>query len=306
MAPAVMSAVWYAQMQLYLAKKAIPASQLRICWLSWWGTVAVAILVALLKVARYEAIPVVLGIVIVYLRTEGSGKSIFFSLKWGAVSAVGILALFSAFALLRGFEAFGSLMGYGPASFNHMTAMLEGRLQYGNQGSYTLGFLNHIPLMSRVFEHGLVTNFDNAIAFQQEFDRTEAAGLNHSLIWVTAPGYWYSDIGYWTILFLFFCGIVFGLSWKAFNDQRAWGSVMYPFLASTLLLWPTTPFMTRANLPTTVIAAVLLTVWNMLPIWKRKATLPSEERRPSGRSGERRVRSSRSGKERRRVAKTDG
>ncbi len=261
----------YTQMRLYQCERAVKPMVLLACKSLWWATFALAIMTALLKLARYEAIPVVLSFMIIWLRTRASGRPAAFAIGWGAVGLGGVLTLFSLVALVRGAEAFQSLMGYGPASFNHLAAVLSGRLQYKGTiepGVYTLNFINNLPFIHRLTDAQFF-NFDAAADFKNEFDVAAGAGLNRHLIWITAFGYYFVDMGWWSLLLHFVAGVFTGVCWKSFNSQKAWGSVMYPFLASTMLLWPTGAMLTRPPLTISVLSALLLMAWDRLPLWKQ-------------------------------------
>jgi hypothetical protein len=183
----------YTQMRLYQCERAVKPMTLLACKSLWWAVFGLAIMTALLKLARYEAIPVVLSFMIIYLRTRASGRPASYSIRWGAIGLGGVLVLFSLVALVRGAEAFESLMGYGPASFNHLAAVLSGKLQYKGTiepGVYTLNFINNLPFIHRLTDSQFF-NFDAAQDFKNEFDVAAAAGLNRHLIWITAFGYYF-------------------------------------------------------------------------------------------------------------------
>ena len=275
MSPFVLSILNYTQVRIYQCERALQRQQLRICRIVWWATFCVAIATALVKLARYEAIPIVLSWLIIALRTRGSGYSAWYSIRGGLLGGVVILGLFSLFAALRGAEAFQSLMGYGPASFNHLAALLSGRLQLMGGGTHTFAFIDHLPFMHRISDVQILP-YDLADEFKSEFPLTRAAGLNSQLIWVTAYGYYYADWGYGALVVTSIIGLVTAISWKSFNFQRAWGCVMYPWLASLTLLSMTSGQITQGGLPIMVIMGLLLEGWDRLPMWQHNVSMPSK------------------------------
>lgn len=265
--PLLTAVTWWAAMRLHLLRGSLHRNVWRNLRYMIYACVALGTMVALFKMARYEVMPLYLGLIIIKARQAGSGKSAWFFLGVGMGAIAFISVLFVVFALFRGQDLLLTLAGYGPASFNHLAAVLDGRIQYPSDGIYTIGFLDSLPLMKRFTGSTELTA--SALQFLKEFDLTHSAGMNGAMIWITAWGYYYVDLGWGVLPFAFATGCISQLAWNAFNRGNAIGLVLYPFFASALLLWSTFYVMCRPQTPIIVFAAVALLAWERLIDWRK-------------------------------------
>jgi hypothetical protein len=267
--PMLMGMVWWAQLRYFSDRRSWrPLHRKLLFWMILSGFF-ICIFLALIKLARYEAIPLVLGSLMILMRTYGSGRSAWYFVSRGALGAFGIIFLFALMGIVRGVNPFENLMGYGPASFNHLSVMLEGKLRYNPGGTYTIGFLGTVPVLHHYVDTGTLLDLPSSKdAFQQQFDLSRAAGLNGALIWVTAFGYYFVDLGYWVFAWCFGTGLLMGLAWNSFNKQKPLGMVMYPLLAACALLWSTFNYLTRPPTITLFFVALFLIFWEKLPMWR--------------------------------------
>lgn len=270
--PFLGAVVWWSMMRYYTMRPALTPQGRRKVVALIAACVAVGTLIAIFKVARYELMPLYLGIIIVRLRQIGSGKSAWFFLSIGLLAVTFIVALFAVFSLVRGQDVVVNLIGYGPTSFNHLAALLDGRLQYVSTGNYTVSFLSEIPFLRRFIPAGPAP--ESLLLFEREFQLTRASGLNGALIWVTSWGYYYVDLGVGVFLFAFILGILSQLSWNGFNRQNVFGLAIYPLFAVSIILWITSNFLTRKQTTVVVLTAVILWIWEKSVDWRTRGSAP--------------------------------
>jgi len=209
-------------------------------------SIFLAVVIAVVKVARYEIMPLLAGCLIVYLifsaRSGVMSVQRFFGIGVGACIAVALI--FMAFSAIRGhtsdFEMQRSLYGYGPTAFNHLVAVLDGRLVFpaAHTGTYTFAWVSNPPFVYQFLNtqewFGLP---DTREVFNGEFEATRAAGLQSAYNWITGPGYYLMDWGDWYYIFMVVLGGISCLLWKLALRGATSGLILYPFMAGTILLW---------------------------------------------------------------------
>jgi hypothetical protein len=245
------------------------------------GSLLVAVLISVLKVARYEVIPLLVGSLIVYLVISARRGTLDVKklTTIGISSLAAVVAIFIAFSLLRGHNSQGveqNLYGYGPTAVNHLAAVIDGRLHfpYGGSGTYTFEFLSRAPLLYKFINFQELLGLpDPFTVFQSEFDATRQAGLNAAYNWVTAFGYYYMDLGPWYYPFFVLMGAISCIFWKQALKGQTLGLIMYPFMAGTILLWMTSNAFTRGQLMTYMMMVVGLGLYDMLFSSRRRNDL---------------------------------
>ena len=210
------------------------------------ASIFLAAAIAVIKVARYEVMPLLAGCLIVYLifsaRSGVMSVKRFIGIGVGATIAVTLI--FMAFSAIRGHttdsEMNRSLYGYGPTSFNHLVAVLDGRLVFpeAHTGTYTFAWVSNPPFIYQFVDtqawFGLPDAHD---VFNGEFDATRAAGLQSAYNWITGPGYYLMDWGDWYYVFMVVLGGISCILWKLALRGETAGLILYPFMAGTILLW---------------------------------------------------------------------
>jgi len=207
--------------------------------------VVVTVLIAIAKVARYEMMPVLISLALVYALHLAKTKRITNGvlLSYLLIGFVGLVGVFSLFSVMRGFveveDVIGTLIGYGPASYNHLVALLSGEMvmTHGGTGVYAFPFLGHVPLLESMFKITDKLGLPSAeMAFLAEFIDTEYAGLNRGYIWVTFYGYVFSDLGYWVFLFMFALGVAAASLFRDFVGGGGFGGLLYPLIFVGMVL----------------------------------------------------------------------
>lgn len=197
----------------------------------------------LLLVARSVLLPALFGALLIPLAYQAQNDSLTSGrLLWRSfLAGVGALGIFAVFAFARGFDTahalMGNLIGYGPASINHLAALLDGRFDTGALDEYlrlqNFGFIYHFPLASRLSD--AAPNGLKALA--SAFTQSARAGLNGSYIWMTAFGELWAGIRWWTFPYLLVVGFLFSWSWHGFRQQRTFSTVLYCWLAFGVLFY---------------------------------------------------------------------
>ena len=131
---------------------------------------------------------------------------------------------------------FSSLIGYTIASYNRLAAILNGSLHYpfGGQGVY----LSSLAIHTRLLPFSYILNPPDFLeVWGSEFAAVSQAGLDGRLIWSGTFGYIYSDLGWFSFLFLFGYGTVYGVVWNWMKSGKILGVVLYPYFGFCILFW---------------------------------------------------------------------
>lgn len=238
-----------------------------------WISFIFALVTALMKVARYDLMPGLLGFILVYIvfryRYTGIQLRRYVSLLMQA--GLVLLSLFLLMSWLRGnstqSDMVNNVMGYTVASYNRLAAVLSGEIQYpySGSGTYTLRFLDHIPLLHRWIDTGAMFNMPDSVdVWISEFQSVYQAGLDGSYIWASAFGYVYADIGLFALIYFFILGVLAGWLWRSILNSRSIGVVVYPWFAFSILFWFGSNFVAYPRLVTFTAAGVLLHAYEWL------------------------------------------
>lgn len=182
------------------------------------------------------------GFLILFLvRVASTGRlNVGFLLRIMIAAVLGAALMFLGFAFLRGStnldSEIGSLGGYTVASYNRLAAVVNGQLHYpfAGRGIYLSGVAVH----SRVLPfNSLLNPPDYLEVWGSEFGAVEHAGLDGSLIWSGAFGYIFSDLGWYSVIWVFGYGILYGLVWKAIKCESIFGAILYPYFGACILFW---------------------------------------------------------------------
>lgn len=206
----------------------------------------VGIVTCVATVSRTDLMPIILGLLVVYLfrKTRGENVSIARLLSVGFAAGTGVVGTFLLLSFLRGALALrlliASLLGYTIVSYNRTTALLTGVMHYAYEGRgvYLSRYLLSDDKVNSVFH--LIDRFGWPAPFalwQTEFSSTMAAGLNPAYIWSGAFGYVYSDLGWWTPIYVCATGLCAGWLWAHFTAGKTSGLILYPWVAFTVLTW---------------------------------------------------------------------
>jgi hypothetical protein len=198
------------------------------------------------RVDRAQLMPLIIGMIAVYIyfKTRDSGASALrlSVMAFGAVIAVlGIFIMLSVSRGIQGVDSLlASLLGYTVVSYNRMAALMSGSMHYGFQSSgvYVLPFLSQSGGLNSIVPFSSVFGWPTARdLWRSEFISTAQAGLNPGFIWSGAFGYLFSDLGWYTVVYLFFYGLFCGYCWVKFKNATTFGVVTYPWVIFSVLFW---------------------------------------------------------------------
>lgn len=232
-----------------------------------------AMLTALMKAARYDLMPGVVGLLVVFsLFAQGGRKFSALKLaKSGLLLVLITILVFSVLAYFRGATdklKFAEVaMGYSIASYNRLSAVLSGEivLPYGGTGTYTFRFLSHIPLLHDVIDLREALEMPEATdVLKSEFPAVEAANLSRDYIWLGTFGYILSDIGFWVFPYVFFIGAFTAWAWRAFRMGSAFGIVLFPWTAFCILFWFGSNFFPYPRLVTFLFTATMILIYEFV------------------------------------------
>jgi hypothetical protein len=217
---------------------------------------ALGILIGVATVNRANLMPIILGIIIVYVfpRTRTTNAKIVRLALTAAMGAAGTVGTFLFLSFLRGALGLNllvtGLLGYTIVSYNRMTALLTGVMHYAYEGRgvYLNPFLLSDEKVNYLFHLAYRFGWPTSLAlWQTEFSSTTAAGLNPAFIWAGACGYVYSDIGWAAPLYWCVIGVIAGCLWAKFSAGKSVGLVLYPWVAFSILMWCGPNFIFRTN-----------------------------------------------------------
>jgi hypothetical protein len=238
-APVVLTAVlWWSFFRSHELKLA-PVSKFIFNLICAIGAL-VGIITCVVTVDRTSMMPLIAGLFIIYVYWKAQVKNVSLRklLFMGTASMLSLVGGFLALSFLRGALVLRllliSLLGYSIVSYNRLAALLAGIMHYAyaGRGVYLATVLEEKTGLQSFF--GWPNTLD---LWRSEFSSTFTAGLNSFFIWSGAFGYLYSDIGWWTLLYLFLIGILAGWLWRRFRSGLLSGLILYPWMGFSILFW---------------------------------------------------------------------
>jgi hypothetical protein len=229
-------------------------------------------------VSRNLLMLVVCGLAILYvlrrtLKPVGWGP-IF---KSGIAFAICVILLFFGFSFLRGTSSWDDqvrgLTGYTAASYNRLAAIVNGSMRYpfGGHGVYLSSFVSYSHALNRIIPLDRIMNWPEYIeVWGSEFGAVDRAGLNGGEIWSGAFGYIFADLGWFSPIFVFGYGMLYGVVWNWMKRGRVLGIVLYPGFGFCILFWLGLNYLLDSQL------VFLLPVAIMLSIYERACAVPSK------------------------------
>ena len=167
--------------------------------------------------------------------------------------------------------AMTQLVGYFPASYNRMAAIVGGNMQYpdANWGYYTFQMLWDTPVVKPITQtifavkDSLIpaTSYNNWVG---QFGAVWAAGLNPKYIWATAFGFAFSDFGYLAFFFFIFYGIISGYAYAEFGKNRIVFMILYPLIAVSVLKWWSILYISQRTTIICILLGILLSALSFI------------------------------------------
>jgi hypothetical protein len=214
-----------------------------IFYLVYSACFALDVITCLATFDRTNLMPLLAGCIVIYFffKTRAANVKLVKLALVGLGSIAVISGSFVALQFARGasqIDAFiTSMLGYSIVSYNRLAALLMGVLHYVYQGkgAYVVAFLTTNGRFDGIREQmGLPHSYE---VWLSEFPALSASGLNAGYNWASVFGYVFSDIGWWTPLYLFATGLLGGYLWSRFRAGTPFGIVCYPWMAFWILFW---------------------------------------------------------------------
>jgi len=192
---------------------------------------------------RTNLMPLLAGLIVVYLffKTRSGDVKLARLLLVALASVLGILAVFVALQFARGASHIDalitSMLGYTIVSYNRLAALVIGVMHYLYQGkgAYVVAFLTENDRFAALRDQMGLPNF--FVLWLSEFGSLSASGLNSNFNWASVFGYLYSDLGWWTPVYMAVAGVFAGSLWSRFRAGTTFGLVFYPWMAFWILFW---------------------------------------------------------------------
>jgi hypothetical protein len=208
------------------------------------------------------------GLAILYVlrKTVRKQASFKFVLRSGITAVMCIFLLFFSFSFLRGVESWDdqiyTLIGYTAASYNRLAAVVSGDLRYP--------FAGHGMYLSNVISHSQFSPVSWFMIWPSQIDDWGAqfgavtrAGLDGRLIWSGAFGYIFSDLGWFSLPFVFGYGLLYGVAWNWIKRGKVLGIVLYPCFGFCALFWVGSNYLLDQPTEILSIVAILLTGYEL-------------------------------------------
>lgn len=201
---------------------------------------------SILTLSRSLLMVAVSGLAILYVMRKVMKSQITFRFiaRGGLAIAICIFVLFLAFSFLRGTDSFDGqvyqFFGYTAASYNRLAAIVNGSLRFpfAGKGIYLSGFLAFNKTFNRLIPLNSVMALPSPIdTFDSPFGAITRSGLDGSLVWSGAFGDIFSELGWFSCVFILGYGMLYGVVWNWLRRGKAFGIVLYPYFAFCVLFW---------------------------------------------------------------------
>ena len=251
----------------------------RIFSLCVFGSLAFDVVACIVRVDRTALMPIVAGLFVFYLhrRIAEQKASLVRAATLGLTIAAMLIGIFVLLSFVRGAAGLKTLisifLGYTIVSYNRLAALLSGQMTYLYHGTgIYLSSAYASDVNNLLHLQNLPTPTD---AWFSEFTSTASAGLNPMFIWSGAFGYLYSDLAWWTPVFVFALGLLYGAAWRSFLRQSAVGLTVYPWFAFNILFWIGSNYLLDTKLLMLVLTGLGLAFYENAFGGKRVASTPS-------------------------------
>ncbi len=231
--------------------------------LSLFVAVLSIIVSSILTLNRNVLTLAVCGLAVSYLVRRALEKqiSVKFVVRSGLAIVIVIALLFFAFSFLSGIDTwddqFSMLVGYTAASYNRLAAIVNGNLRYPFAGHGM--YLSSVVAHNHMLLSGYLNSPDAIEVWASEFGAVSRAGLNGTLIWSGAFGYIFSDLGWFSLPFVFGYGMLYGFTWNWIKRGKALGVVLYPWFGFCALFWMGFNYLFDQPVESFLLVAIILT-----------------------------------------------
>ncbi len=187
-----------------------------------------------------------------------------------AVGIIVLVAILFYFLQSKRYSAiagsgFTQLIGYFPASYNRLAALLDGTLvmpakdgfYYTNLGLWTFPAVGGVARDVFGDFMGIDIPKNNFDVWMGGFGSMSTAGLNRNFIWITTYGEAFQDYGWLSPLWFCIYGMFMGVFWKLLLQKDIIGLFVYPILILTMQWWSIASIFSRDTIIVILIAVIL-------------------------------------------------
>jgi len=242
---------------------------------------------SLVSVSRDSLISLLLMSLMIYLMKIYNLKKLTYArlARLAIYSAGGFVIVFAGIGLVRSShynspqeEVIRQFMGYFPASYNRLNAVISSNLHYPDSGwgYYATQGIWDVPLISGALgiydagrSIGISLPKSSNENWRNQFIAVNRSGLNQSYIWATIYGFLYSDFGYYSIIYFLVYGYISGFVFSGFVRGDSLRMLLYPFIFTTIIKWPSIVSFSQRNMIIFIVTAVFIIIFNRASLRNR-------------------------------------
>jgi hypothetical protein len=233
-----------------------------------------------LIVSRHPLTVSITGFAIVYILRKAFSRQLTWMLagRTALIFVLGGSVFFFSLTWLRGDSDVGSVIGtfwgYTIASYNRLSALLQGALHFElvGKGIYFSNFLSFNGAFNHVIPYGKLMDLPYFLdAWGASFSSVGIAGLRSTLIFCGAFGELYIELGWLAPLYVLCSGLLYGIIWREMKHGGVAGVLLYPYCAYCILFWFTTNGLFDADIVALIIDALILGAYERLFVSRHRA-----------------------------------
>lgn len=187
------------------------------------------------------------------------------------IIAASIPLLFSLFSFLRGTNGWeaqlNGIVGYSSSSYNRLAAILNQDLRYpyAGRGVYLIPFVSFSHAFNSLIPLNSLLGWpEYTQVWSSEFSAVSCAGLGGGDIWSGAFGYIYSDLGWFSPVFVFGYGLLYGVVWRSMKRGNILGVVLYPCFGFCIIFWMGSNYVLDSQTAFLFVGAVILAIYERI------------------------------------------
>jgi hypothetical protein len=171
-----------------------------------------------------------------------------------------------------------AFVGYTIASYNRLSALLQGKLhfEYPGRGIYFSNFLSFNHTLNSILPFDKYMNVPDYFDWwRSSFSSVGRAGLDADMgIFCGTFGEIYIEMGWLTPLYVFVYGLLYGLVWRWMKKGRLAGIILYPYFAYCILFWFTTNGLFELDVVALIVDVMILGAYEFLFVSEGKMSAP--------------------------------
>jgi hypothetical protein len=146
------------------------------------------------------------------------------------------------------------------------------RYPFAGRGLYLSSFAAYNHTFNRILPLRTMMNWPDYVeVWGAEFGAIDRAGLDGGAIWSGAFGYIFSDLGWFSVPFVFGYGLLYGVVWNWIKRGKVVGIVLYPCFGFCVLFWLGSNFLLDSQPALLLVAAMALAAYECVLVKKSTA-----------------------------------